>query len=320
MNGLAYEPAHCIICGHAESEVIATSDDIRAEVEWLWEYHQHRLKPETPPEHLMDRVAFSQRPPVQVVRCAECGLVYRNPVEREHELTGIYAGDAPAEAVLRSLHETQLPAMRTQARLLHEVLGRGGAGLEVGSYVGGFLAAAREEGMQFEGLDINRDVNAFTRRMGFTVHDGQLSSFASTRTYDMVAIWNTFDQLADPRGAVTAAHRLVGPRGVLAIRVPSGAFYHRARRRRETWPLLAQNNLMTFPYRWGFTSESLSRLLADTGFAVVRMRGDVLVPIADEWTQPWAREEERAIKRELTETAAASADTAPWIEVYAIRD
>ena len=56
-------------------------DPREAEVETLWEYHGRRLRPETPPEHLMDRVAFSQRPPVRVVRCNTCGFVYRNPIE-----------------------------------------------------------------------------------------------------------------------------------------------------------------------------------------------------------------------------------------------
>jgi SAM-dependent methyltransferase len=243
--------------------------------------------------------------------------VYRNPVEREHELVEIYARETPAPAVLRSLHETQVPAARTQARLLRDALGRGGTGLEVGSYVGAFLAAARECGLQVEGLDINADANAFTREMGFIVHDGELSSFAPERTFDCLAIWNTFDQLADPRGAVNAARCLLAPGGVLVIRVPNGEFYARHRANRDDWPLLAQNNLLTFPYRWGFTAESLTRLLSAFDLDVVRERGDVLVPIADEWTLPWAAEEEQSIKRSMRETASAQAGTAPWFELYA---
>ena len=317
MSGTSYEPSHCIVCGHVDAKVVAEADDVRAEVEWLWAYHQRRLKPETPPEHLMDRVAFSERPPLRLVQCLECGLVYRNPVERPHELTEIYARTTPAPSVLRSLHDTQLPAMRTQARELRRVLGRSGTGLEVGSYVGGFLAAARECDLQFEGLDINVEVNEFTRSLGFSVHDGELSSLTADRSYDCVAIWNTFDQLADPRGAVNAAYRLLSPGGVLVIRVPNGEFYADRRMSETSWPELAQNNLLTFPYRWGFTPVSLSRLLGECGFEIRETRGDVLVPIADEWTQPWAAEEERAIKRRMTSDARNDLNAAPWFEVYA---
>jgi SAM-dependent methyltransferase len=324
----AYEPAHCVVCGHAESTVLAEPEDIRAEVETLWAYHERRLRTGTPTERLMDRVAFSERPPYRLVQCADCGLVYRNPTEREHELRAIYTRQAPAHDVMRALHDTQAAAMRGQASFLRRLLGGSASGLEVGSYVGAFLAAARHAGLSFEGLDINPDVNAFVRSLGFAVHDGDLGSFEPARAYDVVAIWNTFDQLADPRGAVGRAWRLLAPNGVLAIRVPNGAFYaaqrrHLAsrskRRRRIARLLLAQNNLLSFPYRWGFTPRSLRRLLESGGFTVQRLRGDVLVPTADEWTRWWARVEEIAIKRVIAWSARRGASRAPWFEVYATR-
>ncbi|HEX4682562.1 MAG TPA: class I SAM-dependent methyltransferase [Gemmatimonadaceae bacterium] len=325
---ISYEPAHCVVCGHTDARIIATQDDLRAEVEALWEFHQARLRPETPPERLLDRVAFSQHPPLAVVQCRECGLVYRNPVERQHELTEIYARTTPAPDVLRALHDTQLPAIRVQAHELRRVLGRGGSGLEVGSYVGAFLSAARDEGMNVEGLDINPEVNAFTRSLGFDVHDGTLMTFTNDHRYDAVAIWNTFDQLPEPRAAVIAAARLLSDGGVLALRVPNGEFYARVRPRlrsrskavrRTARALLAQNNLLTFPYRAGFGVRSLTRLLGDAGLRVVRVRGDVLVPVGDEWTRAWARREESIVKRVMGLAASASTAWAPWIEVYAIR-
>lgn len=325
---ISYEPAHCAVCGHSDSDLIADQDDLRAEVEALWEFHQARLRPDTPPERLLDRVAFSQHPPIAVVRCRECGLVYRNPVERSHELTEIYARTTPDRDVLRSLHDTQLPAIRDQARELRRVLGRGGSGLEVGSYAGAFLSAARDEGLSVEGLDINPEINEFTRSLGFAVHDGTLSTFDDDRRFDAVAIWNTFDQLPEPRAAVIAAARLLNDGGVLAVRVPSGEFYARVRRRlrsrftsvrRTARAALAQNNLLTFPYRAGFSVRSLARLFGDAGFRIAHVRGDVLVPTGDEWTRPWARREELMMKRVMRRVAAARADWAPWIEVYAMR-
>lgn len=324
----SYEPAHCIVCGHSDAREIADAEEMRTEVELLWEYHGKRLKPDTPPERLMDRVAFSEPPPLRLVQCAECGLLYRNPVERVEELTEIYARTAPTSDALRALHETQLPAVRAQARELRETLGRGGSGLEVGSYVGAFLEAARDEGLSVEGLDINPEVNAFSRSLGFVVHDGELSTFDPHRVFDAVAIWNTFDQLADPRGAVHAARELLPTGGILAVRVPNGDFYVRVRDRMingsgaardSACGALAQNNLLTFPYRWGFTPRSISRLLEATGFEVDHFRGDVLVPIADEWTRAWARVEETLIKKPLAEAAARDEADAPWFEVYARR-
>jgi 2-polyprenyl-3-methyl-5-hydroxy-6-metoxy-1,4-benzoquinol methylase len=324
----SYELGRCIVCGHTDACVIADADAMRAEVELLWEYHARRLKPETPTDRLMDRVAFSEPPPLRLVQCVECGLLYRNPVERIEELTEIYARTTPSPDVLRSLHETQLAAVRTQARELRETLGRGGSGLEVGSYVGAFLEVARDEGLNVEGLDINPEVNEFTRSLGFVVHDGELAMFAPGRVFDAIAIWNTFDQLADPRAAVHAARGLLSESGILAVRVPNGEFYARLREqmmngskvtRAAARAVLAQNNLLTFPYRWGFTPDSLRRLVEEAGFAIDHFRGDVLVPISDEWTKSWARVEETLIKRTLGAVASLGEVAAPWFEVYARR-
>ena len=320
----AYELTQCIACGSNESHEIADFEAVRQEVELLWEFHGKRLRPATPPERLMDRVAFSEHPPFRLVECERCGLVYRNPIERAYELDSIYADATPSRELLQGLHDTQLPAYRAQARRLWHVLGRRGAGLEVGSYVGAFLAAAREVGLHFEGVDINGEANAFTRSLGFTVHDGDLESLDTHNPVDAIAIWNTFDQLADPRGTANAAWRLLRPDGVFVVRVPNGELYA-SLRRLVTKPVsgalarlaLAHNNLLTFPYRYGFTVRSLTRLLDRVGFRVTHVEGDVLVPIADEWTRRWASVEERVVKLALGLAARRSPPWAPWIEVYA---
>lgn len=328
MKGPGYRLTRCAVCDGADTDVIADADDMRAEVEALWAFHGRRLRPETPPERLVDRVAFSQHAPFRLVRCRGCGLVYRNPIEREVELREAYAADAPAPDALRALHDAQRSAYDAQAARLRAVLGAGKAsapGLEIGSYVGAFLAAARDAGLTFEGLDVNASVNAFTRSLGFRVTDGDLGALATNDTeplYGMVAIWNTFDQLPDPRAAVNAVWRLLRPGGVLAVRVPNGEFYARMRgagARTIARVLLAQNNLLGFPYRFGFTVGSLRRLLERAGFRLERVHGDVLVPTADEWTRPWARIEERAVKVAMRGVARVGARWAPWIEVYAAR-
>lgn len=284
----------------------------------LWAFHMKRLSPRTPPERLVDRVAFSQDRPWRVVRCDACGLVFRNPAEKRVELREAYTAEAPPRDALMALHDAQRASCVPQARRLRRLLRRRGRGLEVGSYVGAFLAAARDARWQFEGLDVNRDLNDFTRSLGFTVHDGDLEHFRSERRYDAVAIWNTFDQLPDPRAAVLAAAGLLRPGGVLAIRVPNGGAYASLRARlhrhgpmrRVASAVMAHNNLLTFPYRFGFTPYALEGLLADAGLAVERVVFDSLVPTADEWTRPWARVEERLL-RPLTRLSK------PWFEIYA---
>ncbi|MFL5605227.1 MAG: class I SAM-dependent methyltransferase [Gemmatimonadaceae bacterium] len=323
---VSYELARCVVCGSADAREIATSDELRAEVEALWAFHSRRLRPDIPAVHLMDRVAFSQHAPLRVVRCTECGQVYRNPVERANELAEIYEETSPTTEVMRALHATQRAAYAAQAERLTAVFGRRGTGVEVGSYVGAFLAAARDAGWQFAGVDVNACANEFTRSLGFQVHDGPIESLEPDRRADVVAIWNCLDQLADPALAIRSARAHLAPGGMLALRVPNGACYAAMRPLLAT-PLapvarewLAQNNLLAFPYRFGFTPGSTTRLVERLGFRVERVVGDVLVPIADRWTRRWAAVEERVVKRVVGVAARVvrgERALAPWIEVYA---
>jgi SAM-dependent methyltransferase len=321
-----YELSACPVCSSSAAQELVSADDARHEIEQLWEYHQKRLRPDIPASHLMDRVAFSQRAPLRLVRCDDCGLVYRNPVERATEVSEIYESDGPDRAVLRALHDTQRPAYDAQAARLTEIFGRRGTGIEVGSYVGAFLAAARDAGWQFAGVDVNAGTNAFTRALGFQVDDGTIESLDAERRVDVVAIWNCLDQLADPASAVRAARAHLTSGGMLAVRVPNGACYAAFRPLLRS-PLagiarewLAQNNLLGFPYRYGFTPTALTRLVERNGMRVEQVVGDVLVPIADRWTRRWAALEERLVKRVIGAGARISRGDkplAPWFELYA---
>ena len=321
----SYDLTSCPVCTSNDAREIAGADDVRAEIEMLWEFHQRRLRPGTPPRALADRVTFSQDPPLRLAQCHQCSLVYRNPRERAVELVETYATEMPDDATLRALHETQRRAYRAQARRLERAHRRRGPGLEVGSYVGAFLAAARDLGWTFEGLDINAHAAAFACRMGFRVTVGELDDLAGRR-FDAIAIWNTFEQLPDPRAAAVSARRLLNTGGMLALRVPNGQAYATLRRS-MTGPfaavarsILAHDNLLAFPYRHGFTIPSLTRLLNDAGFGDIRFHGDALVPIADRWTRSWARVEEQVVKSLLRGAVRSSrllGRYSPWLEAYA---
>lgn len=315
-----YEIGPCPACSSAGQHLIADGAAVRDEIEKLWAFQTRRLRPDTPAVRLHDRVAFSQDPPLRIVQCDTCGLLYRNPRERPDELLDTYIGEVPDEATLDALFHNQMASYRTQVRRLKRLAGPTGRGLEIGSYVGAFLAAAAETGWAFRGLDVNHAANAFARARGFDVREGTIDAASDEPASDVIAFWNCFDQLPDPRAAADAARRRLRDGGWIAIRVPNGAFYARWRARLRTpvrslaWLLLAHSNLLGFPYRHGFSPRSLTSLLEHAGFNVVRAYGDSLVPTSDPWTRPWARMEEHAVKAAL---GTLPPSRSPWIEVYA---
>jgi 2-polyprenyl-3-methyl-5-hydroxy-6-metoxy-1,4-benzoquinol methylase len=321
MPRTSYELTHCPVCDALDNVEIADANVMRSEVELLRAFHARRLRVDVPPESLTDRVAFSQYPPLRLSQCGRCTHVYRNPWERREALAAAYGDWTPTEAVLQALFATQRKAYRAQVRRLTKVTGRPGHGLEVGSYVGGFLAAARHAGWAFEGVDVNENAKEFATRSGFKVTRGEIGDVVTEQPFDVVAIWNTFEQLYDARSALVAARRLVRQGGILVVRIPNGGFYVAWRRRLRgplsaiAMRLLAHNNLLSFPYRQGFTSRSLAMLLRECHFEVVRVFGDTLVPIADQWTTTYGAMEERIVKG--LQRVAQLGWNAPWVEVYA---
>lgn len=316
-----YEMGGCPACGATAATTLATREDLIVEMEELWTFHSRRLRPETPPARLADRTVFSQDAPLRLACCGGCGLVFRNPRQKERDLRDTYSGEEPEEDALEALFRTQRESHRGQAGRLTRLLGRTGSGLEVGSYVGAFLAASADLGWSFEGVDVNPSAVRFAAEKGFTVQEGTLEDVDPERRFDAVVIWNTFEQLPNPRATAGAVLGLLNPGGIFAVRVPNGDFYRSWRRPGLGRPgglrraVLAHNNLLGFPYRHGFTPGSLRLMLERVGFRPERLVGDTLVPISDEWTRPWAAMEERTLKRMLRISSPLL--PSPWFELYA---
>ena len=171
------------------------------------------------------------------------------------------------------------PPLRTQAKELRRAMGRGGSVLEVGSYVGAFLAAARDEGCSRgaryqcgrQPLHAVDGIRGARRRVDDVNHGRRLR-----RRGDLEHVRSARrpSRRSECRARTAAFRRhLCRARAewrVLwstASRLPAAAGCDRRRAR----ALFAQNNLLTFPYRWGFTERSLRRLFGESGFDVVRI-------------------------------------------------
>jgi len=315
-----YDIGGCPVCGSEESSEIADRDSIRREVELAWEFHTGRLKQPVPTKYLTDRLVFSQDPPLRLVSCSECSHLYRNPRETPPKLERTYAEESPSADVLENLFENQRKSFREQAERIQRTGIRIRNGLEVGSYVGAFLAAAAEAGLPFRGIDLNATVSRFAAGKNLPARVGSLDDLPRDTQYDAIVIWNTFEQLADVRATALCCSELLGIGGLLAVRVPNAAFYERWRTRLDgpysaiAERTLAHNNLLGFPYRQGFSAASMERLLAESGFEIIAVKGSTLFPIADRWTTGPGSLDERITK--ALQRVFQRGWSAPWVEVY----
>src|SRR5256714_4689340 len=265
-----FELTTCPICQGSRTEEIADRPPLDREVELAWMFHSRRLKHPVPPTYLTDRVVFSQGPPLRLVRCLDCGQLYRNPRENVDTLHNTYAEASDNQGVYEALFENQRRYSRAPVRRIRRIARRISRGLAVGSYVGGFLAASREQAMAFTGIDVNEDVVAFCVARGWPAKVDTLENQTDFGKYDGLAIWNTFEQLPDVHDAAIKCRRLLRDGGCLALRIPNGNFYTRWRRRLDSRPaggaepFPRPNHLLGIPDQHGLPRDSMGRPLPGT--------------------------------------------------------
>lgn len=203
-------------------------------------------------------------------------------------MSAAYEEETYPEPRLEALLRAQLDSFRPKARALVQRLG----------------VAARVRGLAVE----RATLETWARR-------------EPASRWDAICIWNTFDQLPDPGGVLTAARRLLdGPRE-LYVRVPNGGCYRawaRGERGAPSFTALAWNNLATFPYLQGYSAASLDGLLERHGFRRAALRGDTLCRLADTDSTLRARLEEAAWKSAERALGRWDPEAAPWIEVRCV--
>jgi SAM-dependent methyltransferase len=329
-NLVAEVEVACAVCGRDAQEVVCRESEVRAQLAYLERFHRRRLRPMrkgSAEAALADRADFTQDYTTDIVRCSACGLVFREARPRASEVAAAYEHDRYGRERLEALFDSQLELFRGKTERLERVLStRRPRMVEIGSFVGGFLGAARERGWDAVGVDPGEEVAEFCRERGFAV----LQSTAAEAPIgegeaDLVAIWNTFDQIPEPRPTLTAVRRWLRPNGILAVRVPNGECFRRAiaalRRTPPPFrgPLLAAmawNNLLAFPYLHGHSVATLDRLLAPFDLARVAVDPDTLTRLADERTRLWAAWEERLSKAVWRALAKAAIAEPPWLDAY----
>jgi SAM-dependent methyltransferase len=317
-------------------EQICSAAEMEGQRRFMRRFHLARRRADHRTE-LADRADFTQDNATALVACRSCGFLCRQTRPTPGAATFTYAHDHYGAAQLEREYLNQRRwaegKLRELARWLVVPAGLTPFVVEVGSFVGGFLATGQDHGWKMLGVDPGKEVASFCHRKGLPVHVGTLNDAPLLPcSVDAVAIWNTFDQLPNPDTTLAAVRRVLRPEGVLVIRIPNGlayrrawAWHRRAPRPVKSWIATAMvwNNLLAFPYIYGYDPSSLDSLLSRHGFARVGLVPDQLMQLADEGSTRYAEWEERLVKwagrlfvgcaQLLGSTGASSA---PWLDLY----
>ena len=142
--------------------------------------------------------------------------------------------------------------------------------LDVGCGTGKALEFFREMGWHVTGVEMSSYAASVARRdSGCDVLVGEIEEVPlGDESFDVVRFSHNLEHLASPRKALEKARRVLRPAGLLWIEVPNAASIERRLFGRHwfCWDLPR--------HLYHFTPETLSRLLAGTGFRPLRMKCD----------------------------------------------
>jgi SAM-dependent methyltransferase len=210
-----------------------------------------------------------------IVRCEHCGLVFVGREQTAEELTGFYDAsyweDADAEGYDGYAAAEERKRHHFAGLLADlEALTSGRDLLEIGSAYGYFLDEARRRGWRVRGIEPSPHAARHAReRLGLDIVSEPLSQIPlDSESVDCVALWDVIEHLPDPRATLEAAFAWLRPGGVLALST-GDVNSMTARLHGSDWTLIAP------PWhQFYFSRGTMTRLLEDLGFQIVRVGGD----------------------------------------------
>ncbi len=325
----------CPVCSCGDSRVVSSAYDLAGLQRFLQQFHRRRWRIQND-AIAQDRSAFMQHDTTDLLCCEGCSLLYRNPPPPKAAVADLYAQSRYEEACLRAEHradraEAARKILSVAQRLPYHCRRNRPRVLEMGCSAGGFLAEGLSLGWDMLGVEQDKDAAAFCREERLpvvhgTVQDAELDP----ASFDAVVMWNTFDQLPDPHPTLAAAARLLRNGGLLVLRVPNGHCFRVMMTiwsylpvwlRRPLYMPLAWNNLLTFPYRYGYGLETVTNLTASYGFKRTACIPDTLRPAPADGLKSWAAAERHCCNlmyRAAWQALGVSGRfvVAPWLDLY----
>jgi SAM-dependent methyltransferase len=169
-------------------------------------------------------------PPIALVRCRRCGLMYLNPRPAPDEIAAYYP---PNYAAFRpAIEDERFALMRymrrrklAQRRRLVERYSqrRTGRILDVGCATGLFLHEMALAGWQTTGVELTTPAADYARtRFGLDVFNGTLADLpAAPGSFDAVTFFDVLEHVFSPSAELARAAAVLKPGGMVAINVPN---------------------------------------------------------------------------------------------------
>lgn len=150
------------------------------------------------------------------VRCARCGLVFVNPLSKQHLEGQSKAGTALMGEDL--LSESQIRRIRIELKKI-EPYRSNNTLLEIGPGRGWFARHAKKAGWKTWVVEVNDSAAESLERLGLdkVIHSPAEKAFLPPGLFDAARLWDVIEHLESPHSVLKAIYSSLRPGGVLRL-------------------------------------------------------------------------------------------------------
>jgi 2-polyprenyl-3-methyl-5-hydroxy-6-metoxy-1,4-benzoquinol methylase len=212
---------------------------------------------------------------VSIVRCDNCGLIFRNPVLSYRERLKLYAKDYFEHGYLDKENQIRL---YNNATCFIERLSRYcniGRLLDIGAATGAYVKAAIDKGWEAHGIELSPSAVKFAKDYwDVDLLQGTLEeAHFPDNFFDAIILIHTLEHLPDPLKILQGINRILKRTGMLYVGVPNISSY-KAKKFGEKWWALKPAEHLFF-----FSPKTLKLLLEKAEFDILRI--DTSISLVD---------------------------------------
>lgn len=209
-------------------------------------------------------------PSCNIVKCANCGLVFADVDVANSELAEIYgkdyfAGEEYANYVEdKEVHQKNF---RRHLQIVKRFSSPGGKLLEIGCAYGHFLELAKDD-WEVYGVDVSKEACGYAKReLSVPVFDGEfLDTAFPSNHFDIVCLWDTIEHVPKPHLYFKEIERILKVGGCLCLTTGDiGSLIPRLRG--EKWRLIHPPSHLFY-----FSQDTMSKLLSNYNLKVAHVQ------------------------------------------------
>lgn len=212
----------------------------------------------------------------ELLKCKNCKVIFLKNIDEILSSQNLYDKDY----FENYLYETELDFQSIKAtaqyylNYIQNYFGKINTFLDVGAGFGLFVKAFQDLGLDADGIEISKySVQIAKEKFGIELFNGNLLEFNSTKKYDLISFYHSFEHISEPIPTIKKAKDLLTENGILWLSLPNVMSLDRIIKK-ENW------NGWSLPYHFfHYSPVSIKNLLKNEGFRQIKIQKSFLNPL-----------------------------------------